>query len=153
MRAVIQRVSSADVKVGDRTVGSIGCGLLVLLAVHRLDTKADADWLVNKIVRLRLFPDGEQKMNLSVSDVGGQILAVSQFTLYGDCRRGCRPSYSHSAPPDSARELYAYFVERMRTSGLVVQEGEFQAHMQVSLLNDGPVTVIVDSPNASKEDA
>lgn len=147
MRAVIQRVLNSKVEVDNRVVGQIGPGLLVLVAVHCDDTEAEADWLANKIARLRIFSDSDGKMNLSVTDVNGQILVVSQFTLYGDCRKGLRPSYSHSASPAEASRLYAYFVERMKHSGLVVQEGQFQAHMQVSLVNDGPVTVIIDTPS------
>ncbi len=150
MRAVIQRVLSSKVEVDNQIIGQIGRGLLVLVAVHCDDTEAQADWLASKIARLRIFSDPEGKMNLSVADIGGQILVVSQFTLYGDCRKGSRPSYSHSAPPAEAARLYNYFVEKMKGSGLVVQEGHFQAHMQVSLVNDGPVTVIIDTPSKAK---
>lgn len=146
MRAVIQRVSSARVETEGRISGQIGKGLLVLVAVHKDDTLKSAQWLVNKILGLRLFCDDEGKMNLSVDEVGGNILVVSQFTLYGDCRRGRRPSYSDSAPPAEAENLYNEFVRLLKESGIGVQEGVFQTHMDVHLVNDGPVTVIVDSP-------
>lgn len=146
MRAVIQRVSSARVESEGRMSGQIGKGLLVLVAVHKDDTLKSAQWLVNKILGLRLFCDEEDKMNLSVEEVGGNILVVSQFTLYGDCRRGRRPSYSDSAPPAEAEKLYNEFVKLLKESGIGVQEGVFQTHMDVHLVNDGPVTVIVDSP-------
>ncbi len=146
MRAVIQRVSSARVETEGRISGQIGKGLLVLVAVHKDDTLKSAQWLVNKILGLRLFCDDEGKMNLSVEEVGGNILVVSQFTLYGDCRRGRRPSYSDSAPPAEAEKLYNEFVRLLKESGIGVQEGVFQTHMDVHLVNDGPVTVIVDSP-------
>lgn len=151
MRAVVQRVSSASVTVDEKVVGGIGQGLLVLVAVRDGDTERDARWLANKVISLRLFTDADDKMNLSVAEVGGSILAISQFTLYGDCRRGRRPSYSNSAPPEVASGLYRQFVTDLRGSGLEVQEGVFQAHMHVSLVNDGPVTVIVDSPLADRE--
>lgn len=146
MRAVVQRVNSAKVEVGEVTVGQIERGLLVLVAVHHTDGEKQAQWLANKIVGLRLFCDENGKMNLSLDEIKGQILVVSQFTLYGDCRHGRRPSYSESAEAEKARQLYKYFVECVRQLGLEVQEGEFQAHMHVTLENDGPVTVIVDTP-------
>lgn len=148
MRAVVQRVASAQVRVGEQVTGSIGAGLLVLVAVHESDTVKEAEWLADKIVDLRLFTDTEDKMNLSCREIGGELLVVSQFTLYGDCRRGRRPSYCHSASPDKAEPLYGLFVEQLKRSGLRVQEGIFQAHMEVSLVNDGPVTLIVESPQA-----
>ncbi len=144
MRAVVQRVLNSKVEVDNEIVGQISRGLLVLVAVHCDDTEAEAEWLVGKIARLRIFSDKEGKMNLSVTDVGGQILVVSQFTLYGDCRKGLRPSYSHSASPAEASHLYTYFVEQMKRSGLTVQEGQF------SLVNDGPVTVIIDTPSKTQ---
>ena len=150
MRAVVQRVLNSKVEVDNEVVGQIGRGLLVLVAVHCDYTELEADWLASKIARLRIFSDEDGKMNLSVTDIGGQILVVSQFTLYGDCRKGLRPSYSHSAPPAEASRLYAYFVEQIKRSGLTVQEGQFQAHMQVSLINDGPVTVIIDTPSKTQ---
>lgn len=145
MRAVIQRVSQASVAVGGETAGKIGMGLLVLLGVGSEDSEADAAYLADKVANLRIFADGEGKLNLSVKDVQGEILAVSQFTLYGDCRRGRRPSFSSAAPPDKARGLYQSFVVRLREQGLEVQTGVFQAHMDVSLVNDGPVTLIMSS--------
>jgi len=145
VRAVIQRVSQASVAVGGETAGKIGMGLLVLLGVGSEDSEADAAYLADKVANLRIFADGEGKLNLSVKDVQGEILAVSQFTLYGDCRRGRRPSFSSAAPPDKARGLYQSFVVRLREQGLEVQTGVFQAHMDVSLVNDGPVTLIMSS--------
>jgi D-tyrosyl-tRNA(Tyr) deacylase len=145
MRAVVQRVARARVRVGDRTVGEIGQGLLVLLGVGRGDTEADAAYLAEKIVHLRIFEDAEGKMNRSLLDIGGEMLVVSQFTLYGDCRRGRRPSYSEAAPPEHARALYEYFVERARQYGPRVETGIFQQMMDVELVNVGPVTVLLDS--------
>lgn len=145
MRAVVQRVRSASVSVNDETVGRIGRGLLVLLGVGRDDTDDDARYLSEKIVNLRIFDDDEGKMNLSVLDVGGSVLIVSQFTLYGDCRRGRRPSYTESAPPELAKRLYEYFVDVTRGHGLEVQTGIFAARMLVTLENDGPVTILLDS--------
>lgn len=146
MRAVVQRVSSARVEVDGLITGQIGPGLLVLVAVRQGDTTREVAWLAEKILNLRLFGDSEGKMNLSVGDIGGEILAVSQFTLYGDCRRGRRPSYSEAAPPQVAQALYDDFVRKLRDSGLKIEQGVFQAHMDVHLVNDGPVTVLVDSP-------
>ena len=128
-----------------RVAGAIGHGLLVLLGVGRDDTERDADYMAAKIRELRLFADAEGRMNRSVVEVGGAVLVVSQFTLYGDCRRGRRPSYSGAAPPDRAKELYEALLERLRLHGLPVQAGEFQAMMEVELVNDGPVTVLLDS--------
>lgn len=145
MRAVVQRVARARVRVRDRTVGEIGQGLLVLLGVGRGDTEADAAYLAEKIVHLRIFEDAEGKMNRSLLDIGGEMLVVSQFTLYGDCRRGRRPSYSEAAPPEHARALYEYFVERARQYGPRVETGIFQEMMDVELVNVGPVTVLLDS--------
>ena len=145
MRAVVQRVSKASVVVEERVVGEIGPGLLVLLGVSKDDTEADADYLAEKIGGLRVFEDDDGKMNRSVADVGGAVLAVSQFTLYGDVRRGKRPSFDSAARPERARELYEYFVDRMRERGLHCETGEFQAMMSVSLVNHGPVTVLLDS--------
>lgn len=151
MRALIQRVSSARVEVEGRITGQIGRGYLVLLGVRRGDTARDAAWLAEKIWGLRLFEDSAGKMNLALADVGGDLLAVSQFTLYADCRRGRRPSYSEAAPPDEAQALYEEFVRRLQEFPARVQQGVFQAHMEVHLVNDGPVTVLVDSPNSSGE--
>jgi len=145
MRAVIQRVSEASVEVSDEVVGEIGTGLLVLLAVAADDTRDDANYLADKIINLRIFADQEDKMNRSLLDTGGAVLAVSQFTLYGDVRRGRRPSYTDAAEPAKANDLYEYFVERMRSLGVSIETGVFQAKMKVHLVNDGPVTILLDS--------
>ena len=145
MRAVIQRVSRASVKVDEKTVGQIDAGLLVLLGVTHEDTEADADYLIDKIIGLRVFEDVDGKMNLSVVDSGGAILAVSQFTLFGDVRRGKRPSFDAAARPEQAKKLYEYFVENVRAAGVRCESGTFQAMMQVSLVNEGPVTILLDS--------
>jgi D-tyrosyl-tRNA(Tyr) deacylase len=145
MRAVVQRVSQAQVKVDDEIVGKIGCGLLVLLGVGLADTEADADYLAGKIVGLRIFEDENGKMNLDTAAVNGAILVVSQFTLYGDVRRGKRPSFDAAALPERARQLYKYFVERIRSAGLSCHTGRFQEMMQVELVNEGPVTILLDS--------
>lgn len=145
MRAVVQRVSRAQVIVDGETVGEIGRGLLVLLGVTHADTEADADYLAGKIAGLRIFEDETGKMNLDTAGVSGGILVVSQFTLYGDARRGKRPSFDAAAPPEHARRLYEYFVERIRAAGLLCQTGRFQEMMQVELVNDGPVTILLDS--------
>ncbi len=145
MRAVIQRVTHAQVSVDGEITGSIGAGLLVFLGVEREDSEADADYLVEKIAGLRIFDDGNGKMNLSVKDVGGAILAGSQFTLYGDVRRGKRPSFDAAAPPEHANPLYEHFVAGVRAAGVACETGRFQAHMQVELVNDGPVTILLDS--------
>jgi D-tyrosyl-tRNA(Tyr) deacylase len=145
MRAVIQRVTRARVTVDDATVGEIRSGLVVLLGVARDDTKSDADYLAAKIVALRIFDDADGKMNVSVKDAGGGLLVVSQFTLYGDVRRGLRPSWSDAAPPEIAEPLYDYFVESSRKLIEPVETGSFRAMMQVELVNDGPVTLIVSS--------
>ena len=145
MRAVVQRVSRARVTVDGAVTGEIERGLLVLLGVGAADTRADADYLVEKVIGLRIFEDDGGKMNLSVSDVGGAVLAVSQFTLYGDVRRGKRPSFDAAAPPQPARELYEYFVEKIRAAGLRCETGRFQEMMQVELVNEGPVTILLDS--------
>ena len=145
MRAVVQRVHRAHVTVNGEIVGRIGPGLLVLLGVSRVDTRADVDYLVAKVLGLRIFEDNDRKMNLSLTDTHGAVLAVSQFTLYGDVRRGKRPSFDQAAPPDLARELYEYFVEKIRQTGFICEIGRFQAMMQVELVNDGPVTILLDS--------
>lgn len=149
MRAVVQRVSRCKVTVEDRTVGEIGPGLLVLLGVGKGDTEAAADYLAEKITGLRIFEDDAGKMNISVLDKRGEVLVVSQFTLYGDVRRGKRPSFDAAARPEEARKLYEYFVAKVRSTGLRCETGEFQAMMQVELVNDGPVTIIVESPLAA----
>jgi D-tyrosyl-tRNA(Tyr) deacylase len=148
MRAVVQRVSRARVTVNGETAGEIGRGLLVLLGVGAEDTRADADYLGEKIVGLRIFEDADGKMNRSVAEVGGELLVVSQFTLYGDARRGKRPSFDAAAPPEQARELYEYFVEKVRAAGLSCETGRFQETMQVELVNEGPVTILLDSAKA-----
>jgi D-aminoacyl-tRNA deacylase len=145
MRAVVQRVSEASVAVASEIVGNIGEGVLVLLGVARDDTQADADYLAEKMTNLRIFADDEGKMNRSLLETGGAMLVVSQFTLYGDVRRGRRPSYSDAAEPDRANELYEYFVDRVRSLGVKVETGIFQAMMRVGSINEGPVTILVDS--------
>ncbi|HUK90109.1 MAG TPA: D-aminoacyl-tRNA deacylase [Blastocatellia bacterium] len=148
MRAIVQRVLQASVRIDGRVAGEIGRGVLVLLGVGRMDAEADADYLADKIVNLRIFDDTAGKMNLSLTEVGGSALVVSQFTLYGDVRRGRRPSYTDAAEPQSANRLYEYFVGRMRAVGTKVETGVFQADMQVALTNDGPVTILLDSKKA-----
>lgn len=145
MRAVVQRVSRAKVTVKEWTSGEIGLGLLVLLGVGQQDTELDATYLAEKIAGLRIFEDVDGKMNRSVLDVGGSVLAVSQFTLYGDVRRGKRPSFDAAAPPEHARRLYDFFVEQIRSAGLRCETGRFQETMQVELVNEGPVTILLDS--------
>ena len=145
MRAVVQRVSRAKVTVNDWTSGEIGLGLLVLLGVGHEDTESDVNYLAEKIMGLRIFEDKDGKMNLSVQDVGGSVLAVSQFTLYGDVRRGKRPSFDGAAPPDLARRLYDLFVQKIQAAGLRCETGRFQEMMQVELVNEGPVTILLDS--------
>jgi D-tyrosyl-tRNA(Tyr) deacylase len=148
MRAVVQRVSRAKVTVNDWVAGEIGLGVLVLVGVGHGDTEADAIYLAEKIAGLRIFEDGDGKMNRSVADVGGSVLAVSHFTLYGDVRRGKRPSFDAAALPDPARRLYEFFVERLRMAGLRCETGRFQEMMQVELVNEGPVTILLDSTKA-----
>jgi D-tyrosyl-tRNA(Tyr) deacylase len=148
MRAVVQRVSRAKVVVRDRISGEIGMGLLVLLGVGHEDSETDATYLAEKIAGLRVFEDADGKMNRSVLEVGGGVLAVSQFTLYGDVRRGKRPSFDAAAPPEHARRLYGLFVERIRAAGLRCETGCFQEMMQVELVNEGPVTILLDSGKA-----
>ncbi len=145
MRAVVQRVSSAQVTVADEVTGSIGRGLLVFLGVASADGVKQVDYLVEKILGLRIFPDDEDRMNLSVSDVGGELLVVSQFTLLGDCRKGRRPSFVAAAPPELAEELYEQFVSKAAALGIQVATGKFRADMDVQLVNDGPVTMMLDS--------
>jgi D-tyrosyl-tRNA(Tyr) deacylase len=148
MRAVVQRVSRGKVTVEGEIVGQIGLGLLVLLGVGRDDTEADAAYLAEKIAGLRVFEDANGKMNLSVKDAGGNVLAVSQFTLYGDVRRGKRPSFAAAAPPEKAQQLYEFFIEQIRAAGISCETGRFQAMMQVELVNEGPVTILLDSGKA-----
>jgi D-aminoacyl-tRNA deacylase len=145
MRAVVQRVSRAKVTVDGEITGEIRRGLLVLLGVGAGDARADADYLADKIIGLRIFEDAGGKMNLPVAEAEGALLVVSQFTLYGDVRRGKRPSFDGAAAPEVARELYEYFVERIRAAGLRCETGRFQEMMQVELMNEGPVTILVDS--------
>jgi D-tyrosyl-tRNA(Tyr) deacylase len=145
MRAVIQRVTHAQVSVDGKVTGKISRGLLVFVGVARADTQADADYLAGKIAGLRIFDDSDGKMNLSLTDIGGAVLVVSQFTLFGDVRRGKRPSFDGAAPPQRARELYEYFIERIRSVGLPCETGRFQENMRIDLTNDGPVTIQLDS--------
>jgi D-tyrosyl-tRNA(Tyr) deacylase len=148
MRAVVQRVRSARVTVGDRVTGEIGPGLLVLLGVAHHDSVPDVEYIAGKIAQVRIFPDEAARMNRSVGEAAGSVLVVSQFTLYGDCRKGRRPSFDQAAPPAVAEALYGDVVRTLRAAGLEVQTGEFQAYMQVALVNDGPVTIILDSSRA-----
>jgi D-aminoacyl-tRNA deacylase len=153
MRAVVQRVSRAKVTIRDGMdnewiSGEIGLGLLVLLGIGHEDSEADATYLAEKIAGLRIFEDVDEKMNRSVQDVGGSVLAVSQFTLYGDVRRGKRPSFDAAAPPEKARRLYELFVERIRAASIRCETGRFQETMQVELVNEGPVTILLDSSKA-----
>ena len=146
MRLVVQRVMESNVKVDNKIVGQINKGFLVLLGIKSTDTKKDADYLVRKLINLRIFSDENDKMNLALKDVSGELLIISQFTLYGDCKKsGNRPSFSDSAKPDIAIPLYEYFVDECKKQISVVQTGIFGADMKVSLLNDGPVTIILDS--------
>ena len=145
MKAVIQRVSSASVSVDDTQISSINNGFLILLGVQQGDDEKDLEYLVNKTARMRIFKDDKQHMNLSIQDVNGEALVVSQFTLCADTRRGRRPSFIHAAPPEMAEQMYQQFCEQLRTAGVPVQTGRFGAMMDVSLINDGPVTIILDS--------
>jgi len=145
MRAVVQRVSRCRVTVEGNVAGEIGAGLMVLLGVSKADSEAAADYLAEKIIGLRIFEDAEGKMNRSVRDSGGSILVVSQFTLYGDARRGRRPSFDDAARPEEAKRLYEYFAGKIRAAGLRCETGQFQAMMEVELVNNGPVTILVDS--------
>jgi D-aminoacyl-tRNA deacylase len=149
MRAVLQRVGSARVEVAGKVVGEIGAGLLVLLGVARGDGAAEARALAKKTAELRIFEDDQGKMNRSVQEIGGAVLAVSQFTLLADCRKGRRPGFSAAAPPDAANSLYQEYVTALRASGLTVATGIFQAEMQVHLVNDGPVTLLLDTEKDS----
>ena len=148
MRAVVQKVSSSKVTVDGEVIGKIEKGLMVLLGVTHDDTSKDVDYMVDKVTNLRIFEDENEKMNLSLKDVGGEILAVSQFTLYGDARKGRRPSFSDAARPEVANPLYEEFVEKLRAQGITVGTGEFGAHMMVELTNDGPVTILLESKKA-----
>src|SRR5262245_12696049 len=145
MRILLQRVSRASVSVSENTVGEIGKGFLVFLGISRSDTHKDAEYLLDKLLWLRVFPDAQDRMNRNVQEAGGELLIVSQFTLYADCRRGRRPSFDPAAPPAQAEALYQYFVEAARKSPVRVETGTFQASMLVELVNDGPVTILLDS--------
>ena len=146
MRAVLQRVRQARVLMDGEVIGQIGPGLLILLGVQRSDTPVQAQWLADKVVGLRIFNDADGKMNRDVAEIGGGVLVVSQFTLYGDCRKGRRPSFVDAAPPEIAIPLYEAFVDAVKAHGVPTATGRFGADMQVELVNDGPVTLIVDSP-------
>lgn len=148
MKTVIQRVKSAEVSVDGKTVGSIGNGILIFLGIKNDDTRAQAEWLADKIKKLRIFEDENGKMNLSASDMGYEYLIISQFTLYGDCQKGTRPSFTQAAPPDIAVPLYEYFIELMRRDGAKVDTGVFGADMKIVAENDGPVTLILEKNNA-----
>lgn len=152
MRAVVQRVSGASVAVSGETVGKCGRGFLILLGVAKGDTEADADVLAAKLSKLRVFEDGNGKMNLSLSDIGGELLIISNFTLYADCRHGNRPDFLMAEAPTEANRLYEYFTDRMKTlSGCPTETGVFGADMKVSIENDGPVTLVIDSPELMKK--
>jgi D-tyrosyl-tRNA(Tyr) deacylase len=151
MKVVIQRVAEARVEVDGSTCASIRTGMLVLLGISKEDLQADADYLVDKMIGLRIFPDDGGKMNRDIRDAGGSLLIVSQFTLYGDCRRGRRPGFDLAAPPAQAVELYDYFVEKARQGPVPVETGVFQASMKVHLVNNGPVTIIIDSADRSRK--
>lgn len=150
MRALIQRVKKGAVYVDDRKLGEIGKGFVILLGVGREDEAEDLDYLVDKIVNLRVFSDENGKMNLSLLDIGGEALVVSQFTLYADCRRGRRPSFTRAAPPEKGKEMYEAFIERIREKGVKVETGEFGAMMLVEIHNDGPVTILLDSEDRKR---
>ena len=152
MLACVQRVSEARVTVDGVVIGQIGRGLLVLLGVAAGDTPADAEWLAHKLVGLRVFDDPEGKMNLSLGDISGGMLVVSQFTLLGDCGKGRRPSFTRAAPPELAERLYEQFVERVRREGIPVATGRFRAMMQVALVNEGPVTLLVETPAKARSE-
>ena len=145
MRAVIQRVKDSKVSVDEKFVGTIKRGILVFLGVEKEDKEEDADYLVSKAIHLRIFEDKDGKMNLSLKDVNGEVLVISQFTLLGDCRKGRRPSFTDAAEPDKARGLYEYFVSQMKSYDISVATGEFQAKMDVHIVNNGPVTLLLDS--------
>ena len=145
MKLVVQRVSEARVVVNSSSTGTISTGLLLFIGISKEDTPAEADYLLDKVIHLRLFPDDAGKMNRTVQEVGGSLLLVSQFTLYADCRKGRRPSFDQAAPPEQAQALYNYFVESARRGPVPVETGIFQATMQVHLVNDGPVTILIDS--------
>jgi D-aminoacyl-tRNA deacylase len=149
MRIVLQRAKSARVDIAGETVGSIGVGLVILLGVTQTDQERDARYLADKVIQLRIFPDEAGRMNRSLLEAGGALLVVSQFTLYGDCRKGRRPSFDHAAPPEQARTLYECFIQHLKSSNIAVETGVFQADMEIHLINDGPVTFILDSKPVS----
>src|SRR5215471_368286 len=152
MRLVIQRVNEASVTIENSTQGSIRTGLVVLVGVAKTDTQEDALYLSDKVLSLRIFPDDSGKMNLNIAEAGGALLIVSQFTLYGDCRKGRRPSFDQAAPPEQALSLYNYFVERAQKRDIPVETGVFQAMMQVELVNEGPVTILINSEDRIRND-
>ncbi len=145
MRAVVQRVTDADCTVDNKITGAISKGFVVLLGVEEGDTEADLDYIIKKVTQLRVFEDSDDKMNLSLADVNGSVLSISQFTLLGDVRKGNRPSFTKAAPPDEAKRLYKEFNEKVRSTGIQVEEGVFQAEMLIRINNDGPVTILLDS--------
>lgn len=147
MKVVLQKVSQASVSVDQQVIANVGLGLMLLVGVKTGDTEKDADYLANKISKMRIFEDSEDKMNLSAHDVKGEVLSISQFTLLANTKKGNRPSFTEAAKPDEATALYDYFNEKLRETGLSVSEGQFGAHMAVSLVNDGPVTIVLDSEN------
>ena len=151
MRLVIQRVSEASVKVGDGCVGAIRTGLVILCGICRSDGNSEADYLSDKVLGLRIFPDDAGKMNRNVAEAGGSLLVVSQFTLYGDCRKGKRPSFDNAAPPEAALGIYNYFVEKLRQGPVGVETGVFQASMEVRLVNQGPVTILMDTADWNRK--
>ena len=151
MRSILQRVSQASVTVDGKTVGSIGTGLLILVGIAGSDSPCEVDYLSDKILGLRIFPDADGKMNHNVVEAGGSLLVVSQFTLYGDCRKGRRPSFDQAAAPDHARALYNYFVEKLLAGPVPVATGVFQAAMEVRLVNQGPVTILIDTADRNQK--
>jgi D-aminoacyl-tRNA deacylase len=151
MRLLIQRVSEAKVAVNASTIGSIGTGLLVFIGVSLSDSREDADYLLDKLAGIRIFPDAAGKMNLNIEQAGGSLLVISQFTLFADCRRGRRPSFDQAAPPEQARNLYEYFIEQARRLPVPVETGKFQETMQVELINQGPVTIWIDSADRKQK--
>ena len=150
MRTLIQRVRQATVTSSNEVIGTIGYGLLIFLGIGADDTENDTDWMAHKCINLRIFEDHQGKMNLTVSKIQGEIMVVSQFTLYGDCSRGHRPSFTGAAPPIVAEKLYKRFIENLRDNGIKVSEGKFGARMEVSLINDGPVTILIESPPSTR---
>lgn len=151
MKLVIQRVSEARVTVNQETVGAIRTGLVALVGISKLDAESDADYLADKLLGLRIFADENGKMNRNIREANGALLVISQFTLYGDCRKGRRPSFDSAAPPDRALSLYNYFVEAVRRSQIQVETGVFQAIMEVHLVNQGPVTILIDSEERNRK--